>query len=288
MAVPVAHRSENHVLFRRAASPAKEKKGPGGRLAVRAALVVIALLSVGCIGEPEATPSPPADVATDDASTRPITEQFAGTSTGTPNAPDEQVFEFTVPRGAVGVNGTLAYERPPADIPLGLGHTFEFQLLDPSGEVIAEGYPDVEGHLIVATIEPPKPGVWTFVVRGTATVNTPFTVDAVAELIVPKDNVVAKTLTLGQRSFYEVNLILEKDAAFRFSFNASAPVAWDVHSHPPEGVKYWEEGEGATGGAEFTAPSRDVYSILWENPGALPADLEFEIHGTFRMHSHSG
>ena len=255
---------------------------------MRPLVLALALLLAGCVTTPEAPPTPPADVQTDDAGTRPIVEQFSGTSTGTPNAPDEQTFEFDVPRGAVGVNGTLSYERPPASAPFGLSEPFELALVDPRGEVVAEGYLDAEGRLIVATIEPPRPGVWSFVVRGIATVQTPFTLDAVAELIVPEDNVVAKTMELGQRSFYEVNLILEEGASFRFSFNASAPVAWDVHSHPPEGVKYWKQGESASDGWEFEAPARDVYSILWENPGALPADLSFEVHGKFRIHSHSG
>lgn len=255
---------------------------------MRALLLVLAFALAGCVS-PE-TPAPPerSDVETDDASTRPIAERFEGTSTGTPNAPDEQVFEFDVPRGAVGVNGTLTYARPPAELPLGLGEPFELTLLDPRGDVVAEGYRDVDGRLIVVTVEPPSPGVWSFVVRGVAAVDASFQLDAVAELIVPADNVVTKTLTLGQRSFYEVNLILEEAASFQFSFNSSAPLVWDVHSHPEGGVKEWEQGEGVTGGAEFSAPARDVYSVLWENTGALPADLTFEIHGKFRIHSHSG
>lgn len=251
-------------------------------------LVVVALLLAGCVGSPPADPTPRADVETDAASTRPIEETFTGSATGTPAAPDEQTFAFEVPRGAVGVNGTLSYARPPVELPLSQGEAFELALLDPDGEVVSEGYRDVDGRLIVATIEPPKPGAWTFVVRGIATVNTAFELAAVAELIVPEHNVVARTIALNQASFYEVNLILEQNASFTFSFNASAPVAWDVHSHPPEGLKEWEKGEGTAGGTSFTAPAREVYSVLFENKGALPADLSFEIVGRFRMHSHSG
>lgn len=215
-------------------------------------------------------------------------ERFGGSATGTPAAPFVEDFSFEVPRGAVGVNGTLAWEKPPVDAPFGLADTFEFALLDPSGEVVADGYPDVNGHLIVVTVEPPKPGTWTFRVSSSVAANTPFTVDAVAELIVPENNTIVKSVELGQRSFYEVNLILEEGASFSFSFNASAPVSWDIHSHPPEGVKEWETGEGTTAATSFTAPSRDVFSILWENTGALPVELTFEVYGKFRIHSHSG
>lgn len=254
---------------------------------MRALVILVVLLFAGCVSAPEAE-APREDTRTDDASTRPVVETFEGSATGTPAAPDEQTFVFQVPRGAVGVNGTLTYERPVVRVPTGMGEPFQLKLLDPAGEVVAEGYRDVDGRLIVATVEPPKPGEWTFVVTGIMAVEAPFHLEAVAELIVPADNLVAKSLTLGQRSFYEVNLIMEKDATFSFSFNASAPLVWDVHSHPPEGLKEWDAGEGATGGASFTAPARDVYSVLWENPGALPADLAFEISGAFRIHSHSG
>lgn len=257
------------------------------RAPVAALALVLAL--VGCLsGDAPSADAPREEVATDDASTRPVTQSFSGTAVGTPAMPYEEAFPFDVPRGAVGVNGTLAWEKPPVAPPSGLGDAFELELVDPDGETVATGYPDVNGHLIVVTVEPPKSGTWTFVVRANVAASSPFTLDAVAELIVPKDNEVVKTVSLGQASFYEVNLILEQDASFRFSYNASDSVNWDVHSHPPEGLKEWETGAGTTAEYAFTAPHRDVYSILWENPGALPVDLSFEVRGTFRMHSHSG
>lgn len=257
-------------------------------LALAPAFALVLALA-GCLSDDApATEGPREDVATDAAGTRPVTETFSGSALGSPAMPYEESFVFDVPRGAVGVNGTLAWEKPPVAPPFGLGDGFELELLDPDGELVASGYPDVNGHLIVVTVEPPKPGAWTFVVRGNVAANTPFTLDAVAELIVPQDNEVVKTLELGQASFYEVNLILEQNASFRFSYNASDAVNWDVHSHPPEGLKEWETGSGTTAEYAFTAPHRDVYSILWENPGALPVELSFEVHGTFRMHSHSG
>lgn len=250
-------------------------------------LLVVAFVA-GCLGGEAPADVPREERETDAASTRPVTARFEGSATGTPASPFVEEFPFEVPRGAVGVNGTLAWQKPPVDAPFGLADTFEFALLDPRGDVVAEGYPDVNGHLIVVTIEPPKPGTWTFRVTSSAAASTPFTIDAVAELIVPENNTVVRSLELGQASFYEVNLILDEGASFAFSFNASAPVRWDIHSHPPEGLKEWETGEGTTGAAQFMAPSRDVFSILWENPGALPVDLSFEVSGKFRIHSHSG
>ena len=256
--------------------------------AVAFVFVVSLAAAAGCLSADAPVVEPRGETLTDEASTRPVVEQFSGSATATPAQPFSEDFSFDVPRGAVGVNGTLAWDRPPVDAPLGLADTFEFALLDPDGEVVAEGYPDVDGHLVVVTLDPPRPGTWTFRVASSVAADTRFTVDAVAELIVPDDNAVVKSLELGQRSFYEVNLILEEGASFSFSFNASAHVVWDIHSHPPEGLKEWEAGEGTTGASAFTAPSRDVFSILWSNEGALPVELSFEIYGKFRIHSHSG
>ena len=248
---------------------------------MRLVLLLALALVAGCLGEEEApAPAPVGNVQTDDATLRPIEERFEGAATGTPASPGVYDFPFEVPSGAVGVNGTLAWSSPVTRITL--------QLLDPQGEVVDEGYPDVNGHLIVATVEPPRPGAWTFRVSSDLAVEDPFTLDAVAELIVPANNVVAKQLSLGQRGFYEVNLILEANATFTFSYNSTQPLRWDIHSHPPEGLKEWETGEGTTGGTTFTAPARSGYSILWENTAALPADVDLQVVGAFRIHSHAG
>lgn len=245
-----------------------------------APLLALAVLS-GCLGAGEvAVPTPVGNVQTDDASLRPIEETFTGTAMGSPAAPGVYDFEFEVPSGAVGVNGTLAWDSPVARLDL--------QLINPRGEVVDEGYPDVNGHLIVATVDPPRPGTWIFRVTSELAVSTPFTLDAVAELIVPAHNVVAKELTLGQRGFYEINLILEENATFTFSFNSTQTLRWDIHSHPEGGVKEWETGEGTSGGATFTAPERSGYSILWENTAALPAEVDLQVVGAFRIHSHAG
>lgn len=256
---------------------------------MRAALL-LAILLAGCVNGAAPEPDAPRDdTQTDDASLRPIEQTFEGSATGTPAAPFVEEFPFEVPRGAVGVNGTLLWERPPVDAPLGLSDMLELALLDPSGEVVSEGRRDeASGGLVVVTVEPPKPGTWTFRVSSSAAANTPFTLTAVAQLLVPEHNLLTKSLSLGGRGFYEINMILEENASFVFSYNASAPVKWDVHSHPSGEVKYWEEGSGTSGGTTFTAPSRDVFSILWENEGPLAADLSYEVDGRFRIHSHSG
>lgn len=244
-------------------------------------LLVLALLAAGCTA-PEVQPDSGRDsVATDAAGLRPIEQTFTGTATGTPAMPGVSEFVMKVPSGAVGVNGTLTWNSPaPARLRL--------ELLDPRGDVAATGWQEADGRISLATVDPPKPGEWTFRVTAQAAVNVPFSLVGRVELLVPDSNVVRDSVELGPASFYEINLIMEGNASFTLLLASGAPVRWDIHSHPPEGLKTWRSGEATEVNETFTAPERGVYSILFENPGATPVTVEYDVTGRFRMHSHGG
>lgn len=243
-------------------------------------VLVLAALVAGCLGgDPAPQPQAQDDVRTDAMSSRTLEEDFSGSALATPAQPQVHEFPFDVPQGAVGVNATLAWTSPAA--------RFRLELVDPDGEAAATGYAEREGRLVAATVEPPRSGEWTLRVTATLAVNEPFKLHGVAELIVPEDNVVRQSTTLRAPGFNEVNVIMEENATFTFSFNASAPIHWDVHSHPEGGVKYWDEGTSASHDGAFTAPQRGIYSLLFQNQGAVPADLSFEMVGKFRLHSHA-
>lgn len=251
------------------------------RVPVSVAFAALLLLLPGCFSPDEAAPEGPApDVRTDDASSRAISETFTGVGTGTPAQPGVYEFPFNVPSGAVGINGTLTWQGPAA--------RFRLELLDPDGKVVETGRTDADGAMVLATVEPPKKGEWKYRVSAMLGVNVSFSLVATAELIVPENNVDRRTMQLGGRSFYEINLILEKGASFNFTFTSGGPITWDIHSHPPGGVKYWHEGTGTEASQGFTAPDRGVYSVLFENEGATDVPLQYEITGRFRLHSHSG
>lgn len=241
--------------------------------------VLLALLLAGCLGAPPAPEAPAPDARSDEASLRAIEEAFSGTALATPATPSSEPFTLVVPQGAVGVNATLAWSDPVA--------RFTLALVDPDGEVAARGYAERSGRLVAATVDPPRSGTWTFLVNATVAANVDFELLAVAELLVPDDNLVRQTTQLRAPGFNEVNLIMEKDATFTFSFNASQPIHWDIHSHPGSEVKYWQQGTDASKAGSFTAPERGIYSILFSNEGALPAELSFEVRGKFRLHSHA-
>jgi hypothetical protein len=90
------------------------------------------------------------------------------------------------------------------------------------------------------TMDPPRSGKWIARVESTLAKDAPFELRAVAELTVPDDNVLRQTARLDRS--LELNLMLEKGGSFAYSFEATAPVRWNVHAHPPEGVKYWLRG----------------------------------------------
>lgn len=76
----------------------KAHASPRGCPAVRLlpALLALLVLLPGCLSStdpPAAVPSRP-DATTDDASLRPVTQQFTGTVTGTPAKPDVKEFPF--------------------------------------------------------------------------------------------------------------------------------------------------------------------------------------------------
>lgn len=243
------------------------------------ALAVLAL-AAGCVGgDPAPEEGPQGDARTDDMTSRSVEADFSGTALSTPAQPAAQEFEFDVPTGAVGVNATLTWTSPAA--------RFRLELVDPDGEVAATGFGEKQGQMSAATVEPPRSGTWLVRVVPTLAVNEPFKVHAVAELIVPEDNVVRQTTTLRTPGFNEANLIMEANATFTFAFNATGDVKWDIHSHPGSEVKYWDQGTAPSAEGAFTAPERGIYSILFQNQGPVPVDITFEVKGKFRLHSHA-
>jgi hypothetical protein len=252
------------------------RAAPGVRLALASACA-FALVLAGCAAPAPAPTTPPANETTGDAHTRAIEASFSGTALATPVQPFAQSFALDVPQGAVGVNATLAWGDAVS--------RFSLALVDPDGEVAATGYPEADGRIVAATVEPPRSGTWTLKVGATLAANVPFRLDAAAELIVPDDNVVRASKQL--QGFNEVNVIMEENASFSFSFNASQPIHWDVHSHPEGGVKYWMEGTDASKQGSFTAPARGIYSLLFANDQPIPVDFAFEMRGRFRLHSYS-
>ena len=249
-------------------------------------LVVAALLLAGCTAE-EAPVPPPADTLTSEAREAATWSNFTGTLRGVPVAPGVQEFEVVVPQGAVEVQATLAWTSALADLRLAL--------VDPRGEVVETGFPESDTQRSAATLEPPASGTWKVRVEARRALDEPFTVAARVLLLQPLHNVLQQTYDIGGASlFKEVNVIMEKDASFDWTFEATSPVHYDIHSHVDGETVYHERGTAAAASGTFVAAERGIYSVLFappdageSNPDPTPSTVRFRMEGAFRVHSHS-
>lgn len=249
-------------------------------------LLVAAALS-GCLASPSAPQGLPADAA---GAVRLLQEHpFSGSVSGSPATPGMEAFAFEVPAGATEIRAQLTWGSDAAV----LGMT----LKDPSGEENERGFRQGPTSSAFATVEPPSPGEWTLEVTSTQARDEAFDVavtvsDAVAtaqtieeRYAIPMRVPVRELASLQQDGFAEINLILDEGQSFNYTWASDQTVYFNIHYHDDGAtVRAVEENTTSLEGA-FTAPFRQVFSLLWRNPGPLPANVETTVGGTFREHS---
>jgi hypothetical protein len=93
--------------------------------------------------------------------------------------------------------------------------------------------------------------------------------------------------TVAPGAFAEINLELGDGAKSSASFEADAPLAWNVHSHPSDEPVIHAEGSDSKGVPAFAADQGGAYSYLWANRSARAVKLrvELRIEGRGRVHS---
>jgi hypothetical protein len=242
---------------------------------------MLALVTAGCLGDAVDSADTGFEGAaeTDYADLDDLVKTFSGTLTGTPVAPGEEAFTFNVPRGAVEVQATLTWGNAPVT-------DFSLELEDARGDMQGRGFPEDDGQLSVATVDPPWSGEWTAHVTASRAVEQDFDLEIRVSFLVPLENYLADEVSMRAGTFREINLIMEEGASFNWSFESSnGPVNWDIHSHPDGETKYHQEGTDESHEGRFTAPSRDVFSILFQS--TQPTTVTYEVEGAFRVHSHS-
>lgn len=96
-----------------------------------------------------------------------------------------------------------------------------------------------------------------------------------------------REVDLAPGSFVEVNLAMNDSAelAYRWSTAPEATIAFDVHSHAGDEVRYHERANASSREGSFTAPSGGTYSLLWENTADEEVTVEVEVEGEFRVDS---
>lgn len=89
--------------------------------------------------------------------------------------------------------------------------------------------------------------------------------------------------TLDPGGFEERNVRMDADWSVTYNWSADAAVYFDVHSHQGAEVTYHVQNRSTDGTVgTFTAPSRRVYSVYWENRGQQdPVALTWSLDGRF-------
>lgn len=101
----------------------------------------------------------------------------------------------------------------------------------------------------------------------------------------PAGSTYSNQLSLPPRGSTEVNFEMEAGARIHVLANASAAVAWDIHSHPGEGneVTQWRNGEDRVIDVEFEAPTTDVYSVYFESKSGGTTIVRVNLTGEFEL-----
>lgn len=90
---------------------------------------------------------------------------------------------------------------------------------------------------------------------------------------------ITKSETIAPGKAVEVNVSFPAASHVTGKFKSSAPVAWNVHSHPAGGMVEHQKGTSAAGDILFSPQSPGVYSFMWKNEGTEPVTIDVTLSG---------
>ena len=238
-------------------------------------VVGVTFLLAGCLAE--STELSPTSTPDDETLFRPVSYEFNDEFVaGGLDAP--KTFPFQVPAGADEVAALLTWTIP--------GAVLEFQLENPNGTTIATGFAETDQRRYVATPDLPMAGNWTATVTATRGVDVHFTLNMTARQGVDHGPI-RQEYTIGRGAFAEINLNMIPGDIFDYVWNADADLYFNIHFHGENGTERPVEFRGRAHEGNFTAPDRQVYSLLWRNEGLTPVRVEADVEGDYRLHSMS-
>lgn len=244
------------------------------------AAAVLLCLFAGCVSRtapPPATNDAPPDTP-DQA--RVVVVNFTGELVATPVQPAKVEHTFDVAASVIEVRAGLNWSLAADDI--------TFTLLDPRGKEQGKGVKEGDTSRSVATVDPPAAGAWKVVITSSRALKDTYRVTVTMSDPIPGVKTLKEALALNSASFAEVNFIMEGNETIRYEWalrDAAGSAVFNIHSHENGETKIHEEHTGASGAGNFTAPHREIYSLLWENKGAAPTAAQFTMIGAFRLHS---
>jgi hypothetical protein len=89
-----------------------------------------------------------------------------------------------------------------------------------------------------------------------------------------------RDVAVGPHGFAELNLLMESGAAITYSWNSTAPLEFNIHTHTASGVQDFAQETTAGKAGTFRAPAKGGYSLLWENKGFATIQLHYEASGS--------
>lgn len=258
-----------------------------------AVLILLVMLGAGCVTSPGNVVTPAADIASGDAPWQRVYifdgdfDALSGPVT----------MAFDVSEGAAQVEALLTWRQPGAQL--------GFRLLDPTGEEVARGWNEAEGRAYVTNTHPVVAGEWMIEIFGERAVNTAFAATVTVHsnalpygpiqttFVLPPKNPARElpaelrgaAYPAFERDYAEVNLNMVPGDHFQFSWEASAPVYFNVHFHGADGTERPIEERGEALEGNFTADMTEVYALLWRNEGTSEVEIRLEMDGRYRLHS---
>lgn len=116
------------------------------------------------------------------------------------------------------------------------------------------------------------------------TVRRPVPALVLVGLVLTAAGVIAATAsddpTIEPGSFAEHDIRMDAGWSLTYNWSADADLYFDIHSHDGPKVEYHLQ-NGSTNGSvgTFEAPSRQIYSLFWENRADAPINVTWQAEG---------
>ncbi len=232
-------------------------------------------VAAGCLSTAPEQSSDAADAPATESPFEPASYTFDGGFVAG-GVDDPQTYAFEVPNGTTEVMGLLTWSIP--------GGALDFQLLNPAGDIAADGWGESDSHRYVTTTDPPPPGTWAAEVTAQQGADVHYTLVIEVRKGEPFGSI-ERTYTVQPQEFAEINLNMVPGNGFTFSWQSDGELYFNLHYHADGETARPIEHTGTELEGNFTAPDTQVYSLLWRNEGLLPVEVTVSMDGTYRLHS---
>jgi hypothetical protein len=149
----------------------------------------------------------------------------------------------------------------------------------------------VEAGKVTIKVIDPAAGEYEFVITGSNAIDVDWQLNV---HVSPRDGQLERitdTVTVPpgtQVNFFEINTEMPLAGNMSWTWHAreGLPIAFNVHTHFDGEVQYLVEKTAVEDDGMITADRTGGYSLMWENTGAVPVRLTYEVWGNFVVESY--